>query len=242
MKPVCIIPARGGSKRIPRKNVRPFLGKPIIAYSIAAAQASGVFHTVIVSTDDEEIADVARTYGAEVPFIRPRKLSDDHTPTRPVIQHAVKWCAENGLDSDNVCWMHAAAPLIASTDVHDAYEMLRATDFDFVFTATQFEFPIQRALRLNSNGSIEMFYPEHRDTRSQDLPVAYHDAGQFYFGSARSVMEGVPVFSRSATIFEIPSSRAQDIDTLDDWRRVELMYQLVTGAKRDSSRESRLSH
>lgn len=232
MKSLCVIPARGGSKRIPRKNIREFCGKPIISYSIVAAQKSGLFDEVIVSTDDGEVAEVAQQWGAGVPFMRPAELADDHTPTRPVIQHAIGWYDERGKSPEIVCWMHAASPLIQPDDIQHAYDMLMNSECEFVFTVAEFDYPIQRAVKLMPDHTVEMFYPEHRYTRSQDLPKAYHDAGQFYIGKADSIMRGVPVFSHASRAYVIPGYRVIDIDTPEDWVRAELLY--TTLAHRDS--------
>jgi N-acylneuraminate cytidylyltransferase len=232
---VAVIPARGGSKRIPRKNVRPFLGRPIIAYSIEAARASGLFARVIVSTDDDEIAAVARTHGAEVPFVRPPEVSDDHATTLAVIKHAVTWLRTQQANVDDVCCLYATAPFVRASDLQAGFTALQAaSDAQYAFTVTRFSYPIQRALRIDANGRIGMFHPEHSNARSQDLEPAYHDAGQFYWGRAEAFARELPLFSSAAVPIVLPSERVQDIDTIEDWERAELMYRLL--AERDRPR------
>jgi len=225
---VAIIPARGGSKRIPRKNIKEFCGKPMIAYSIEAALDSELFDRVIVSTDDEEIARIAKRYGAEVPFMRPSELSDDHTATIPVIAHAITELQKKG-PVEIACCIYATAPFIEARYLKEAYEALIKNQSDYAFSATSFAFPIQRAIRLNEDQSVEMFNPEHFNTRSQDLEEAYHDAGQFYFGTAQAWLEAKPIFAKTSTAVILPRHRVQDIDTMEDFHRAELMYKAVTG-------------
>lgn len=223
---LAVIPARGGSKRIPRKNVRPFHGKPIIAYSIETALDSGLFDRVIVSTDDDEIAAVAQGYGAETPFRRPAVLSDDHAGTNAVARHAVGWFGQAGQLVDEVCCLYATAPFVTPHDLRAARALL-GKDLDFVFAATRFRFPVQRALVRNARGLVEPMFPHWIASRSQDLQEAVHDAGQFYWGWPSSFERyDVPFLARAAT-YELPSHRVQDIDTLDDWTRAELLHQLA---------------
>lgn len=225
---VAIIPARGGSKRIPRKNVKLFAGKPIIAYSIQAAQKCGLFDKIIVSTDDEEIAAIAHSYGAEVPFMRPSELSDDHTATIPVIAHAIQTLKENGAIIDSVCCIYATAPFIRPEDITTAYNALITQHKQYSFPVTSFPFPIFRGVKRDKEGNIEMFWPEHFATRSQDLEEAYHDVGQFYWGTAEAWLEGKLIFSDVATTVVLPRHLVQDIDTLEDWKRAELMHQVLS--------------
>ena len=222
---VAIIPARGGSKRIPRKNILHFCGKPIIAYSIEVAISSGLFDKVIVSTDDEEIANVAKEYGAEVPFVRSADLSDDFTGTHEVIGHAVEFLIDSGINIEYACCIYATAPLILQEDLIKAFELLKEGKWESVFAATEFSYPIFRSFQFNKNGGLEMFYPEHYPTRSQDLPTAMHDAGQFYWSDAKTWMEPAKGFSEKSTVVLLPNWRVQDIDTLDDWKRAESIYQ-----------------
>lgn len=221
---VAIVPARGGSKRIPRKNIRPFCGKPMIAWSINAALESGCFDKVIVSTDDETIAAVASDLGAEVPFKRPADLSDDHTPTIPVISHAIQWLQNYGISLSAVCCIYATAPFLNPDDLRTGLRLLEEKYFDYVFSATRFNFPIQRAIRMEADGTLAMFQPEHFNTRSQDLEEAYHDAGQFYWGRANTWTNGLPIFTANSTFIRLPSWRVQDIDTEDDWIRAESLF------------------
>jgi pseudaminic acid cytidylyltransferase len=224
---LAVIPARGGSKRIPRKNVRPFHGKPIIAYSIEAALGSGLFDRVIVSTDDDEVAAVALRHGAETPFRRPATLSDDHTGTNAVARHAVGWFDRAGQPVSEVCCLYATAPFVTPDDLRAARALLRE-DLDFVFAATRFRFPVQRALVHNTQGLVEPMFPQWIASRSQDLQEAVHDAGQFYWGWPSSFQgHDVPFLARAAT-YELPSHRVQDIDNLEDWTRAELLYRLAS--------------
>jgi N-acylneuraminate cytidylyltransferase len=223
---LAVIPARGGSERIPRKNIRNFLGRPIIAYSIAAARDSGLFDRIIVSTDDDEIATVAEDYGAEAPFRRPAHLANDHAGTVAVIQHALAWCALDGHSVSHCCCLYATAPFVTPADLQGAHDLLMSSGKDYVFTVTGFDYPIQRALRL-APGGLELLAPEHAETRSQDLEPTYHDAGQFYWGRSAAFAAGVPLFSHAALPFILPHYRVHDIDTEDDWQRAELMYQAL---------------
>ena len=174
---LAVIPARGGSKRIPRKNIKPFGGLPMIAWSIRAAQASECFDRIIISTDDNEIAEVAKAYGAEVPFVRPAELSDDHTGTIAVVAHAIEWQNTHGAGATDVCCLYATAPFVLPSDIAHGYEVLQSSGADYAFSVTSYAFPIQRAIRITSQQRVEMFQPEHFNTRSQDLEEAWHDAG-----------------------------------------------------------------
>jgi N-acylneuraminate cytidylyltransferase len=227
---VAINPARGGSKRVPRKNIRPFAGQPIIAYSIQTARASGLFDEVIVSTDDDEIAGIAQKHGATVPFRRPPDLADDHATTIAVIQHALGWLAENGRNVDLGCCIYATAPFLRAADLRDGLTTLLDSGCSFAFSVTAFEFPIQRALRLRPDGALEAFAPEHANTRSQDLEPAYHDAGQFYWGRAAAFREGRVLFSPESVPVILPRYLVHDIDTEEDWVRAELAYQALRAA------------
>ena len=224
---VAVIPARGGSKRIPCKNVKLFAGKPMIARSIMAARRSGCFDRIIVSTDDDNIAEVAKEWDAEVPFMRPKELSDDHTPTNPVIKHAINWLRNNGASPDYVCCLYATAPFIQSRFLHEGIAKLEASDKSFAFTVTSFPFPIQRAIRINSRGEIEALWPENALARSQDLEATFHDAGQFYWGLTEAFLEDVIFFSPASLPVMLPRHLVQDIDTPEDWHRAELMYRAL---------------
>ena len=227
---LCIIPARGGSKRIPRKNIKPFHGRPMIAWSIQAALSSGCFDHVIVSTDDEEIAQTAQTYGAEVPFMRPEELSDDHTATAPVIAHAINEAEKLWGEQRLICCLYATAPFVTAEDIKSARILLEDTGADYVFPVTSFPFPIQRGVKLTDDGRMAMFQPEHALTRSQDLEEAYHDVGQFYWGHKSAWLSGTPIIGPAAAPLVIPRHRAQDIDTPEDWDRAERLFTALTGA------------
>ena len=220
---LAVIPARGGSKRIPRKNIKQFGGFPMIAWPIRAAIESGCFERIIVSTDDAEIAEVSRHWGAETPFVRPAELSDDHADTIPVIAHAVQWQGENGSAASEVCCIYATAPFLNVDDLRKGLHILEESGADYAFSVTSFPFPIQRAIRITPEHRVAMFQPEHFNTRSQDLEEAWHDAGQFYWGRADAWLAGTPLFSSSSAPVPLPRYRVQDIDTPEDWQRAEMM-------------------
>jgi len=227
---IAIIPARGGSKRIPRKNIREFCGKPMLAWSVAAAIESNCFDEIVVSTDDEEIADTARAWGARTPFMRPANLSDDHTGTIPVVRHAIQWYMSKGITPEAVCCLYATAPFVQSVDLRRGLELLSSApvDVDYAFSVTSYAFPVQRALRLIEKERVEMLYPEHFWTRSQDLDEAFHDAGQFYWGRTHAWMEGKVIFGRGSVPVVLPRHRVQDIDTLEDWVRAEWLFRAMS--------------
>jgi N-acylneuraminate cytidylyltransferase len=227
---LAVIPARGGSKRIPRKNVRPFGGRPMIAWSIQAARDSGCFDRILVSTDDTEIAEVARAAGADVPFLRPASLSDDHTGTIPVIAHALEWQRTHGTAPEVVCCIYATAPFVRAEDIRAGLEALRSSGAAYAFSVTTYASPIQRALRLTPAGRVAMFQPELFNTRSQDLEEAYHDAAQFYWGRAEAWRHGLPIFSADAVPVLLPRHRVQDIDTPEDWTRAEWLFKAMREA------------
>ena len=224
---ICVIPARGGSKRIPRKNIKNFFGQPMIAYSIKAALKSECFDKVIVSTDDQEIAEVAKSFGAEVPFMRPDELANDYAGTVPVIKHAIEWFDDQGQSPSEVCCLYATAPFVQADAIRKAYKQMKQEQAEYCFTVTSFAFPIQRAIKVTAENQIEMFYPEHFETRSQDLEESYHDAGQFYWGKAEAFKQQKPLFSKSATPYILPRHMVQDVDTPEDWKRAELMYEVL---------------
>lgn len=221
---IVVIPARGGSKRIPLKNIKPFYGKPMIAWSIEAAKACGLFEHIIVSTDDADIARIAVQYGAEVPFERPAELSDDFTGTGAVVKHALEWCIANIGPVDFVCTLYATAPFIKPQDIINGFELLKGGDCQMTFTVTSFPFPIQRAVKIASNGSVSMFQPENFFARSQDLESAYHDAGQLYWATTKAVLQDLSAFSEVSKAQILPRYKVQDIDSQEDWVRAELMY------------------
>ena len=221
---IAIIPARGGSKRIPRKNIREFCGKPMIAWSIEAAKTASIFDRIIVSTDDAEIADIAKQYGAEIPFIRSASLSDDLTSITEIIAHGTKWAIEQGMKIQSVCCIYATAPFIKPSDLVGAFTTLNSGKWLYAFAATEYASPIFRSFEKSSNGGVQMLYPEFYRTRSQDLPVIFHDAGQFCWGRAQAWLDHERVFSSTSYPFIIPSWRVIDIDTPDDWVRAEHMF------------------
>jgi pseudaminic acid cytidylyltransferase len=225
---VAIVPARGGSKRIPKKNIRPFRGTPLLERTIRMLGKAGVFDRIIVSTDDEEIASLAIDAGAEVPFRRPAALADDHAGARPVIIHAIEALElDAGLDLGPVCIVYPAAVFIGPADIRDALAALEGSDADFVFAAALYDAPVQRALRRRADGTCEPMWSEHTLVRSQDLEPAYHDTGQFYWGRREAWLTGRPVFESNALMYELPRWRVQDIDTPDDWARAELIHRLI---------------
>ncbi len=227
---VAIIPARGGSKRIPRKNIKNFMGKPMMAYSVKAAIDSGCFDRIIVSTDDIEMAQVAKSLGAEVPFIRPDFLSNDQAATVPVIKHALQYLIEQGENVEIACCIYATAPFIRAKDLEKAFNKLKTSDQDYCLSVTSYQYPIQRSLKLIANGSIEMLYPENYLVRSQDLEEAYHDAGQFYFGRCDAWLQEKSILANGSIPFVLPRKRVQDIDTPEDWEQAEMMFKVIHAA------------
>jgi pseudaminic acid cytidylyltransferase len=229
---LAVIPARGGSKRIPRKNIRAFAGRPMIGYAIGAARSSGVFDRIVVSTDDDEIAAVAREQGAEVPFMRPPELSNDTAGTMPVIQHTMQALAHLGSPATEICCIYPGVPLLQPQALRDALDLLLAGGGDYVFPVLEFPSPVQRALEREPDGSTRSMFPEHADTRTQDLPRAYHDAGQFYWGTADAWRAGRSPHLGARTIV-LPSWAAVDIDTPDDWTRAEALFNALraTGSR-----------
>lgn len=226
---VAIIPARGGSKRIPRKNIKPFHGKPMVAYSIEAAQKSGCFDRIIVSTDDKEIADIALQYGAEVPFLRPKGLSDDFVGTTEVVEHAVKWLEEKGFKYEYICTIYATSPLLQEKFLVEGLTKLSQSTATNAFSVTTMPFPIQRTFKIDNNGRCEMFTPEFYSARSQDLEEAYQDAGQFYWANREKQLANINnvIFSEASIPIVLPRFLVQDIDTLEDWKQAELMYRAL---------------
>ncbi len=225
MSTIAIIPARGGSKRIPRKNIKEFCGKPMIAWSIEAARAAGIFDTILISTDDDEIASVAEAYGAEAPFRRPAELANDHTPTLPVIAHALEWFETNRDPVEFACCIYATAPFLQAQYLRKGLELLQAhADAEFAFSITSYAFPIFRALNRNADGTVGMFWPENELKRSQDLPEAWHDAGQFYWGRMSAFCGRLGVFSARSYPVVLPRHLVQDIDTPEDWEMAEALF------------------
>ncbi len=226
---IAVIPARGGSKRIPRKNVKDFCGKPMIAYSIEAALQSKCFDKVIVSTDDLEIAKVAEHYGAEVPFMRPPELSNDYTGTIPVIRHAIEWLVEQAFDPKLVCCLYATAPFVTAAYLQKGLDQIVELGAAYAFTVTSYAFPIQRAIKLNPELGVEMFDANKFNTRSQDLEEAWHDAGQFYWGRVDAWLTEKMIFGPESSPVMLPRHLVQDIDTPEDWDRAEWMFKAMQG-------------
>ncbi len=223
MANIAVIPARAGSKRIPRKNINDFCGKPMIAWAISAAKESGLFDEIVVSSDSEEIAEIARHWGAQTPFIRPDNLADDQTATVPVIAHAVSSCIALGWSFDYVCCVYPCAPFIQIEDLQQALELMKSRDADFVYPVTEYAHPIQRAMRQLQNGKMQLFNPEFELTRTQDLEKSYHDAGQFYWGKASAWLEHKRMHTDGLGMI-IPNWRVVDIDNEDDWIRAERVF------------------
>lgn len=226
---LAVIPARGGSKRIPRKNIKTFHGQPMIAWSVQAAIDSGCFDEVWVSTDDEEIAAVAQAYGAKVPFLRPAHLSDDFATTADVMSHAVEEFDKlNHTLPDYICCLYATAPFVTKADLVQGLEKIKNnSDLNYVFSATTYPFPIQRAIKLNADDTVEMFSPQYFNSRSQDLEEAWHDAGQFYWGTAEAWLNKAMIFASQSSVVELPRFRVQDIDTQEDWDRAEWLFKAI---------------
>ena len=231
---IAVVPARGGSQRIPRKNIRPFCGRPMIAWTLEAARTSGLFDRVLVSTDDSEIARVTEEWGAECPFVRPAALADDHATTTDVIAHATRWALEAGWQLDAVCCLYATAPFIDAQDLRRGLDALYSEEWAYAIAVAEFAAPIFRAFTQRTDGGLEMFFPERFDSRSQDLPRALHDAAQFYWGQPAAWVEGRRVFDRWTVPIVIPRWRVQDIDEPEDWLRAEMLFRQL----RDVSRHS----
>ncbi len=223
---VAVIPARGGSKRIPRKNIKDFHGKPLIAYSIEVALNSKLFDKVIVSTDDEEIASIAKAYGADVPFIRPKELSDDFTGTGDVVTHALGYLRDKGEMFDYACTIYATAPLLQEKYLIEGFEKLKNSTAVYAFSVTSMPFPIQRTFKIDEHERCEMFTPEYYMTRSQDLEEAYQDAGQFYWTKLNE-SSSETMFGKDSVPIVLPRHLVQDIDTVEDWKRAEIMYRVL---------------
>jgi pseudaminic acid cytidylyltransferase len=228
---VAIIPARGGSKRIPRKNIKEFAGKPMITYAITAAKSAGLFDHVIASTDDAEIARIAREWGAETPFVRPPELAADHTPTVPVVAHAIHAAESLGWPIDLVCCIYPAVPFIQIEDLRGALDLMSTTGAQYSFPVTEFPSAVQRALRRDETGRMSPLYPAYELTRTQDLEPAYHDAGQFYWGTRRAWLTNERIHSAGVG-FPIPNWRVVDIDTPDDWVRAEAVFNAILGKRK----------
>jgi pseudaminic acid cytidylyltransferase len=224
---VAVIPARSGSKRIPRKNIREFCGKPIIAWPIEVAKKSGLFDHIIVSTDDEEIAEVSIKYGAEVPFIRPNELSDDYTGTTEVIAHAVSWMYKQKWQPKTVCSIYATSVFLKVDDLKRGFDALATGNWSYAFSVTDFEYSVFRSFKDHPDGGVEMFFPEYFESRSQDLPEVLHDATQFYWGTPDAWLNNLKLFEKHSCPIRIPNWRVKDIDTGDDWKRAEILFNII---------------
>jgi pseudaminic acid cytidylyltransferase len=224
MKNLAVIPARGGSKRIPGKNLRAFLGKPILAYSILTAQQSGLFDDIMVSTDSDEIAGVARWHGAAVPFRRSAEKANDHATLAEVLMEVVQEYEKRGRTFENVCCLLPTAPLITPHRIQEAYALLVGNHFTSVCPVVGFSSPIWRGLKIDENGHLRMIWPEHLKSRSQDLPRAYHDSGSFYWVKADALRAERTLFCAQGAALILSEMEAQDIDTEADWHLAELKY------------------
>lgn len=231
MNRIAIIPARGGSKRIPRKNIRLFLGAPIISYSIRAALASNLFDTVMISTDDEEIAKIAKQYGAEVPFMRSIENSNDFAGTTSVILEVLDQYRLEGKIFNHFCCIYPTAPLITAIDIKESYDLMVKGGYETVFPVVPFGYPIQRCLVVREMGKVEMLWPENMTKRSQDFPICYHDAGQFYWVDTKPFLQNKLIFSTNSAPFILDEMKVQDIDNESDWRMAELKYEFLYGKK-----------
>lgn len=225
---LCVIPARGGSKRIPRKNIKPFFGQPMLAYPIQAALKSGLFDVVMVSTEDEEIAQVAKSYGAQVPFMRPDYLAQDDTATAPVLVHAIQWFIAQGHHVEESTCIYPCTPFTTSQLLQQAYQEWKSSDAPYCFSVCEYSSAPQRALKQLPNGRVTSMYPEFRLTRTQDLDKTFFDAGQFYFADAQTYQQGVSMHSEASLPFVLPRYLSHDIDTPEDWQLAELFYGLLS--------------
>ena len=228
---IAIIPARSGSKRIPGKNIKEFCGKPMIGWSILEAINSKCFDHIIVSTDSHEIAEIANSFGADTPFIRPKNISDDFTPIVTVMKHAISELLNLSYKMTNLCCIFATAPFIRSNYIKSGLNQLTNNGCDYVFPVTTFSYPIQRSLIVNTDNTIRMLSPEFSLTRSQDLDEAWHDAGQFYWGKFESWIEEKEIFKSNTQILRLPRKLVQDIDTYEDWEYAEALFNSMTQKK-----------
>ena len=225
-KVLAVIPARGGSKRIPKKNIKEFCGKPMISWAINVLKDSNFINEIIVSTDSEEVLSVVQNLGVKTPFIRPSKLADDFTGTAAVTKHAVKWYLDNIGSVDYVLTVYPTAVFLSNKDIEDAFNILQSTDREIVFSGTEYSFPIQRAVYLDDKKRVTMFQPKHYSSRSQDLLKAYHDAGQFYFAKLSAVLNDVSAFSKASQMLVLPRYQVVDIDTMDDFKVAERLFKI----------------
>lgn len=226
MKNLCIIPARGGSKRIPRKNIKPFMGKPIMAYSIEAALESGIFDEVMVSTDDADFAEVAKQFGASVPFMRSAATANDYASTEDVLIEVLDEYKKLGKKFDNLCCLYSTAPFVTAGRLKEAYNMMISKNVDAIFTVVAYSYPIQRCLHI-VDGKIGMKWPEYQSARSQDLETIYHDAGQFYFARVAQLRIEKDLWMKNSVPLILPETEVQDLDTMTDWQLAEMKFNLL---------------
>ena len=227
MTKLAIIPARGGSKRIPKKNIKDFLGKPIIAYSIETALNSNLFDEVMVSSDDDEILKISEKYGASIPFVRSSPNSNDYATTIDVISEVIEKYKNIGKEFEYTCCIYPCAPFITENILKQSFEHLQQEKYDCIFPVVPFSFPIQRAVRINSKDRIEMFQPEYMQTRSQDLENSFHDVGQYYFFKTKKIIEHQKLWTDNTGCVILSETESQDIDTIEDWKLAELKYKMV---------------
>lgn len=232
MSRIAIIPARGGSKRIPRKNIKEFCGKPILAYSIEAALNSNLFDEVMVSTDDNEIAEIAKQYGASVPFLRSAETANDFAILKDVLNEVLSEYKELEKSFDEVCCILPTAPLVEADDIIKSYEILEKEKCVSVVPVVKYSYTIFRSLKIE-NGRLAMNWPENFPKRSQDLPDAYHDAGLFYWYNKKYFEEKIAGFGENACPYILEEEKVQDIDTLDDWKIAEMKYKMLKSSKND---------
>jgi pseudaminic acid cytidylyltransferase len=230
---VAVILARGGSKRIPKKNIKQFRNKPMITWPLEVIKNSALFDHIIVSTDDEEIAEVSKKCGAKVPFIRPAELSDDYSGTTEVMAHAVSWMQKQQWQPDAVCCIYATSVFLTTDDLEKGLKAFNSGDWEYAFSVTNFEYPIFRSLKKHPDGGVEMFFPEHFESRSQDLPETLHDAAQFYWGKPTAWLNHHKLFDRNSIPVMIPRWRVEDIDTEDDWIQAEKIFNKLTEESHD---------
>ena len=224
---IAIIPARGGSKRIRKKNIKFFFGKPMISYSIEVAKKSKLFDRIIISTDDSETIDIAKKCGAEIPFIRPNELSGDHVGTNDVMEHAVKFIMSDRPNLTAVCCIYPTVPLLMKEDLIKGFQLFNSGKWQFVFSATKYSYSVFRSFTKNEKGSLKMLYPQHWNSNSQDLEEVMHDAGQFYWGSPKAWLNKELRYNDHTTVIELPNWRVQDINTLEDWHQAEKKYEIL---------------
>lgn len=231
MRNLCIIPARWGSKRIPKKNIRDFHGKPIIAYSIETAIHSKLFDVVMVSTDDSEIADIAKQYGAQVPFLRSEENANDHATTAAVIKEVINEYSQINQHFDNICCCYPTAPFISSARLHEGLRQLQSPSVSSVFPVAEFGYPILRSLKMEDDGRVSMNWPEQLNARSQDLPKAYHDAGQWYWMKTTDFLSTGKIIGENSYGLQLEAIEVQDIDNEIDWKLAELKYEILQSLK-----------